>query len=98
MKLEHGGKFTRSRRVLESEEIMRRPDTNNSIYYKDKGKGAKTVPKGNKFSEGEGVQVEDPKKKNFPGPGAYSTEGKHELTTFCMKAPAFSVCSAGLIK
>mgnify|MGYP000303338564 CR=1 FL=1 len=74
---------------------MMRPDTNNSIYYKDKGKGKKPEARGNKFSEGEGVQVEDPKKKFFPGPGAYMTENKLELTTFATKAPAFSVSSAG---
>ena len=62
--------------------VMAKPDNDNRIYYRDKGKAIKVEVKGFKFPEGEGMPVEDPKKKQFPGPGAYTTQGKHELTTF----------------
>jgi hypothetical protein len=75
--------------------MLAKPDYNNKIYYKDKGKGVKTEIKSFKFPEGEGMPVEDRKKKDFPGPGAYGISNKLELTTFSQKAPAFSMRASG---
>ena len=51
--------------------IAKKPDYNNILLQKDKGRGVKHQIGGFRFSEGQGMNVEDPAKKNFPGPGSY---------------------------
>jgi len=52
----------------------KKPDYNNILLQKDKGRGVKHQIGGYRFSEGKGMEVEDPAKKNFPGPGSYETK------------------------
>jgi hypothetical protein len=67
--LESGHKFDRQRRVLPGEIHSSKPDYNNVLFHKDKGKGVKHEIKGNMFPVGKGMPFEDPKKVAFPGPG-----------------------------
>ena len=67
--LQAHGKFSRSRRVLPCEHILRKVDNNNVLFYKDKGRSKKVELKGNKFPEAE-PELKDIG-NGFPGPGQY---------------------------
>ena len=89
--------FDRARRVLPVEIMLAKPDYNQALNYKDKGRGYKG-PDPNVFTipEGDGMPVEDRKKKAFPGPGAYGIQGKFDLTTnWGERPPAYTLSSAG---
>ena len=90
-------KFDRQRRVLPGEMYSMKPDTNNVLFHKDKGRGVRHEIRGNRFSEGAGMPIEDPRKKTFPGPGQYHTQGKIDKTTAGIRSPAYSMPTAGQI-
>ena len=52
-------KFDRQQRVLPAEKQMLKPDYNNVLFHKDKGRGVKKEIRGNKFQVGAGMPVED---------------------------------------
>jgi hypothetical protein len=69
--LESSYKFDRQQRILPGEMYQQKPDYNNVLFHKDKGKGVRHHLKGAIFTEGQGMPLEDTKKINFPGPGHY---------------------------
>ena len=93
--LQANGKFSRSRRVLPCEEILKKEDTNNVLFYKDKGRTTKVELKGNKFPEA-GPDLKDIG-NGLPGPGAYCLVG-YNSTTFCPQPHSYSIPTHGIVK
>lgn len=81
---------------------MLKPDFNNVLFHKDKGRGVKHEIKAYKFSDSlnlppqEGRQLQDRAKELFPGPGSYMPHSI-EVTTFGQTAPKYSLPTAGQV-
>lgn len=93
-------KFDRQKRVLPGEIYQMKPDYNNVLFHKDKGKSIKPELKGCKFPEAEPHEYApvyiDPKMVYFPGPGAYQNPNTMmDKVTVAEKAPKFTMGNRG---
>jgi hypothetical protein len=68
-----------------------KPDNNNTLFHKDKGRGVKKQIKGNQFSMGVGMPFDDPAIKSFPGPGQYRNQ------FIGPTAPSYTQATAGQV-
>ena len=93
--LQANGKFSRSRRVLPCEQILKKVDTNNVLFYKDKGRTTKKPIPGHKFPDA-GPELKDIG-NGFPGPGAFCLTG-YNSTTFCPRPQSYSIPTHGIVK
>jgi len=67
-----------------------------SVFYVDKGPGAKKPIGGYTISNTGGTDFrEDPSGANYPGVGTYITEHAYSKTTFHRKGPNYSIPTAG---
>lgn len=71
------------------------PDNNNTLFHKDKGKGARTELKGHKFTTQKQAQDMPVPNQGLPGPGQYETGNLLADTTFGSKAPAYTLRTSG---
>lgn len=92
LNLESSNKFERQPRP---EIFTLLPDNNNTLFHKDKGKGARTETKGYKFSSQKQAQDMPVENQGLPGPGQYETGNVLTDTTFGQKAPAYTLRTSG---